>query len=94
MHLPEYLLATAPFHGRKAVAPLKHAYPLAAGALGGPFHGRKAVAPLKLHLCDDHYRAVRDLPRPQGRGPIEALDVDARLLRLLLPSTAARPWPH
>ena len=37
-----------------------------------PFHGRKAVAPLKPKWLTEQFAGNPDLPRPQGRGPIEA----------------------
>ena len=62
----------AAFHGRKVVAPLDHVRHGVLGTCGQAFHGRKVAAPLKREYRLVNLGTPLGLPRPQGRGPIEA----------------------
>ena len=51
-----------------------------------PFRGHPAAAPLKAHLAIWMVQAVKHLPRPSGRGPIEGpynstIEVEYRTFR-------------
>ncbi len=61
------------FHGLKAVAQLKLLTRLLQPLHRKGFHGLKAVAQLKLVQVRRLRALLRRFPRPQSRGPIEAL---------------------
>ena len=61
-----------PFHGLKAVAPLRLFASMKQSEGAGSFHGLKAVAPLRQPLAAGGVELPAVFPRPQGRGPIAA----------------------
>ena len=61
-----------PFRGRKVAAPLKPCLTRSALLAGIAFRGRKVAAPLKHFRSGAMGAGAMTLPRPKGRGPIEA----------------------
>ncbi len=60
------------FHDREVVAPLKLHSPEEANILNYRFHDREVVAPLKRVYGGARMNRRLMIPRPRGRGPIEA----------------------
>jgi len=60
------------FHDREVVAPLKRLQPDGLVEELAGFHDREVVAPLKPVRGHDPRGDPTGIPRPRGRGPIEA----------------------
>ena len=82
------------FHGQEAVAALKLRN--CGFTLPGSwvFHGQEAVAALKQKYFGWWVDTHTGLPRPRGRGRIEARQAALATRKSLASSTAKRPWPH
>ena len=58
------------------------------------FHGLRAVAPLKHLSGMSEDEQITLFPRPQSRGPIEAVEPCGSAEGADAVSTASEPWPH
>ena len=86
--------AAGAFRGRKVAAPLKPTRTAGGRRRGRAFRGRKVAAPLKLREPHIVFGLGYALPRPKGRGPIEARPLAAAILLGMAPSAAERSRPH
>ena len=82
------------FHRRKAVAPLKEAYPRNPPLHLVRFHRRKAVAPLKDRPGAPAHHGNVWFPSPKGGGPIEGVVAGSQSSVFYPVSIAERRWPH
>ena len=82
------------FHGRNAVAPLKHAVEREHQLTEPHFHGRNAVAPLKPRdRSGDPYRET-DFHGRNAVAPLKLHGFGIEVPSYTEISTAEMPWPH